>query len=228
MKPNIRAPYHDVDTWVFDLDNTLYPEECDLFAQIDVRMGEFLTSHLQVDLVEARRVQKQYYHEHGTTLTGLMLNDGVDPADFLHHVHDIDVSVIPPSPDLSVFLGHLPGRKFIYTNGSDQHASNVMTRLGVEHHFDGVFDIVAADYEPKPARAAFDAFLARFDIDPTSSVMVEDLPQNLGPAHDLGMATVLIRTDRVRERHGAVDESQDHIHHVSADLIAWFEDIFES
>jgi putative hydrolase of the HAD superfamily len=125
-------------------------------------------------------------------------------------------------------LGHLPGRKFIYTNGSDQHAGNVMTRLGVAHHFDGVFDIVAADYQPKPARSAFDAFLARFNIDPASAVMVEDLPQNLEPAHDLGMVTVLIRTDRVRERHGVVDESQDHIHHVSPDLISWFEGIFEA
>lgn len=228
MSRNIREPFHKVDTWVFDLDNTLYSEECDLFAQIDVRMGEFLTSHLKVDLVEARRVQKQYYHEYGTTLAGLMLNDGVDPADFLHHVHDIDVSVIPPSPELSGFLGYLPGRKFIYTNGSDQHAGNVMTRLGVAHHFDGVFDIVAADYQPKPARSAFDAFLARFNIDPASAVMVEDLPQNLEPAHDLGMVTVLIRTDRVRERHGVVDESQDHIHHVSPDLISWFEGIFEA
>ena len=228
MSRNIREPFHKVDTWVFDLDNTLYSEECDLFAQIDVRMGEFLTSHLKVDLVEARRVQKQYYHEYGTTLAGLMLNDGVDPADFLHHVHDIDVSGIPPSPELSGFLGHLPGRKFIYTNGSDQHAGNVMTRLGVAHHFDGVFDIVAADYQPKPARSAFDAFLARFNIDPASAVMVEDLPQNLEPAHDLGMVTVLIRTDRVRERHGVVDESQDHIHHVSPDLISWFEGIFEA
>jgi putative hydrolase of the HAD superfamily len=109
MSRNIREPFHKVDTWVFDLDNTLYSEECDLFAQIDVRMGEFLTSHLKVDLVEARRVQKQYYHEYGTTLAGLMLNDDVDPADFLHHVHDIDVSVIPPSPELSGFFGPSAG-----------------------------------------------------------------------------------------------------------------------
>lgn len=227
-KRNLRAPFHEYNAWVFDLDNTLYPEECDLFAQIDVRMGEFLTNLLDVDLDEARRVQKKYYHEHGTTLTGLMLNNGIDPHDFLEHVHDIDVSVVPPSPELSDFLGHLPGRKFVYTNGSDKHARNVMGRLGVDHHFDGIFDITAADYQPKPARSAFDAFLERFDIEPMRAVMVEDLPQNLQPAHDLGMTTVLIRTDRVIERHGATDESQDHIHHVEDDLLTWLKDIFES
>jgi putative hydrolase of the HAD superfamily len=227
-KRQLRAPFHDYNAWVFDLDNTLYPEECDLFAQIDVRMGEFLTNHFNVDLDEARRVQKKYYHQHGTTLTGLMRNDGIDPHGFLEHVHDIDVSVISPSPELSDFLGHLPGRKFVYTNGSDKHARNVMERLGVDHHFDGVFDIVAAGYEPKPARSAFDAFLERFKIEPMRAVMVEDLPQNLEPAHDLGMKTVLIRTDRVHERHGPTDESLDHIHHAEDDLLAWLRDIFEA
>ena len=228
MPRSLRAPFHKLDAWVFDLDNTLYPEECDLFAQIDVRMGEFLTSYLDVDLVEARRVQKAYYHEHGTTLNGLMANGGLKPEVFLEFVHDIDVTVIPPSPDLSDFLEHLPGRKIIYTNGSHKHACNVMEQLGVDHHFDGIFDITAADYRPKPARSAFATFIEQFDIDPTTAIMVEDLPQNLEPAHELGMMTVLLRTDRVRERHGVVDESQDHIHHVHDDLLKWFEHIFES
>jgi putative hydrolase of the HAD superfamily len=228
MTRSIRAPFHELDVWVFDLDNTLYHEKCNIFAQIDVRMGEFLTAYLNVDLEEARRVQKAYYHEHGTTMNGLMANHGMKPEEFLDFVHDIDVSVIPPSPDLSDYLDHLPGRKIIYTNGSDQHARNVMGQLGVDHHFDGVFDIVASEYRPKPARPAFATFVEQFGIDPKTAVMVEDLPQNLEPAHELGMTTVLLRTDRVRERHGVVDETQDHIHHVHDDLLTWFDHIFET
>ena len=222
MSRNIREPFHKVDTWVFDLDNTLYSEECDLFAQIDVRMGEFLTSHLKVDLVEARRVQKQYYHEYGTTLAGLMLNDDVDPADFLHHVHDIDVSVIPPSPELSGFLGHLPGRKFIFTNGDRGHAERAARQLGILDHFEDIFDLVAAGLVPKPASQTYDKFLGLHRVDAERAVMFEDLARNLEVPKALGMRTVLIVPRNLEESFGDVWEHEgrdgEHIDFVTDDL----------
>lgn len=221
----IRPPFDRHDTWIFDLDNTLYPAECDLFAQIDVRMGAFIQQYLNVDAVEARRIQKTYYRDHGTTLAGLMTNDGVKPKDFLDYVHDIDVTPVPPSPNLENYLERLPGRKIIYTNGSETHARNVMDRLGVTHHFDDIFDIVAANYQPKPDVSAFAQFVSRYGITPKTSVMVEDLPRNLEPAHNMGMATVLIRTERELERGGLFEEA-DHIHHVADDLISWLESVF--
>jgi putative hydrolase of the HAD superfamily len=208
------------DVWVFDLDNTLYPATCNLFAQVDVLIGQFVQEHLQVDAVEARRLQKQYFREHGTTLCGLMRYHGVQPAAFLDYVHKIDVTPVPPSPALDAALRQLPGRKLIFTNGSVGHAENVMNRLGVAHHFDGVFDIVAADYRPKPDPETYRSMLKRHGVDPRAATMFEDLPGNLRPAAALGMTTVLVKTDAEWAQDGA---DGDHIHHVTEDLVTWLE-----
>ena len=220
MQP-INAPFHETEYWIFDLDNTLYPAACDLFSQIDVRMMAFISSHLGIGLIEARLLQKRYYRDHGTTLAGLMANDGVHPKAFLDYVHDIDVTPVPPSPELRDALERLPGRRFIYTNASRGHARNVMARLGVMELFDGIYDITAADYRPKPAPQAYDDMVGRFGIEPARAVMVEDLHRNLKPAHDLGMRTVLIRT----ERYPSATEGEDYIHHVADDLLAWLHEI---
>ncbi len=220
MQP-VNAPFHEIEYWIFDLDNTLYPAACDLFSQIDVRMTSFIAGHLGIGRVEARLLQKRYYRDHGTTLAGLMVNDGVHPSAFLDYVHDIDVTPVPPSPALRDALERLPGRRYVFTNGSRTHAENVMTRLGVMDSFDGIYDIIAAEYRPKPAPEPYDDMIDRFGIDPGRAVMVEDLHRNLKPAHDLGMRTVLIRT----ERHPPALEDEDHIHHVADDLLAWLHDI---
>src|SRR5262245_32278473 len=144
------------ETWIFDLDNTLYPASCNLFAQVDNHIGEFIAQLLKIDADEAYRIQKQYFHDYGTSLRGLMLHHQVDPRLFLEFVHAIDVSPVQPSPVLERALGRLPGRKIVFTNGSAKHAENVMARLGISHRFDAIFDIVAADYFPKPEPFVYD------------------------------------------------------------------------
>jgi len=217
-----QAPHHlgHVDVWIFDLDNTLYPASCNLFVQVEALIGVFIQDFLKIDAAEAKRLQKQYYRAHGTTLKGLMDHHGVEPAKFLDFVHAIDVTPVPPSPALDAALARLPGRKLIFTNGSVAHAENVMNRLGVAHHFEGVFDIVAAEYRPKPDPETYHALLRRHAIDPRGATLFEDLPQNLVPAHALGMTTILVRTDAEWAQVGA---DGDHIHHVTDDLVAWLE-----
>lgn len=215
--------YHEkldtADTWIFDLDNTLYPSTCNLFDQVDKKMGAFISAYLNVDLEEARRIQKQYFREHGTTLNGLMTHHGMDPADFLAFVHDIDYSPVQRDEDLVDAIRRLPGRKVIFTNGTVPHANSVLDRLGIQDEFDVFFDIVASDYVPKPNPAPYDKLLAQHDIDPTRSVMLEDIARNLEHPAKLGMVTVWVKTDHHWSHDGAGEG--DHIHHVTDDLAAW-------
>jgi putative hydrolase of the HAD superfamily len=209
-----------VEVWVFDLDNTLYPASCRLFDQVEQRIGEFVAAHLGLDAVEARRVQKQYFHTYGTTMRGMMEHHGVTPDAFLDYVHAIDLSPVMASPALDTALDRLPGRKVVFTNGSTAHAERVLGRLGVRHHFDGIFDIVAADYVPKPEPVTYDRMVARHGIAPRRAAMLDDLPRNLAPAAAMGMTTVLVKSDG----DGAEDGAEgDHIHHVTDDLVAWLE-----
>ena len=220
MRQNFLSSLDNTKYWVFDLDNTLYPADCDLFSQIDVKMGAFISAHCGIDRIDARKLQKRYYREHGTTLAGLMANDGVQPEGFLAFVHDIDVTPVAPSPELRDALALLPGRRFVYTNGSVQHPENVMDRLGVTDMFEGVYDITAANYRPKPDPAPYQDFVQRFDIEPGLAIMVEDIARNLEPAHHLGMGTVLIRTARYDEI-----PDNDYIDHVADDLLGWLRTI---
>lgn len=184
--------FADIHGWVFDLDNTLYPASQNLFAQIDKRMTAFIGEALGVDKDEAYRLQKQFLGEYGTTLAGLMNKHGMPPGPFLDFVHDIDVSVLPPDPTLSDAIAALPGRKFIFTNGTVEHAERVMNRLGVAAHFEDIFDIVAGDYSPKPNPEIYPAMLARFGLVPEKTAFFEDMARNLSPAHALGMTTILV------------------------------------
>ncbi len=204
--------------WIFDLDNTLYPAHCNLFAQVDRRIGEFVAAALSLDPGDARLLQKKYFREHGTTLSGLMKNHSIEPAEYLAYVHDIDMSGVPESPELDGALSGLDGRKLIYTNGSTRHAENVLRQLGVTHHFEAIYDIVAADYRPKPEAAPYEDLVRRHDIDPTRSVMIEDIARNLVPAAALGMATVWLKTHLDWSHEGS---DGDHVHHVADDLVAW-------
>lgn len=210
-----------IDHWVFDLDNTLYPAECDLFAQIDVRMTAFVAEALSLPLDRARQLQKQYYADHGTTLNGLMKQHGLDPAPFLEYVHDIDLSVVPTLADLRKAIDNLPGKKFVFTNGSRGHADRVVEKLGLTGAFDGHFAIEDTSYLPKPQKPAFDAFHNAFGIDPVDAVMFEDMPRNLKTAHDMGYTTVLVHSDKdwSHEPEGARPASSkcgdDHIHYLT-------------
>ena len=219
------ADFAHVETWVFDLDNTIYPARYNLFDLVDVRIGAFIAELLGLDAVAARRLQKDYFRRHGTTLCGLMLHHGVDPDVFLEYVHDIEVDRLPPSPALDAALDRLAGRKIIYTNGSAAHAERVLERLGVAGHFEGVFDIAASNYLPKPEPAPYRTLVKRFDIAPVAAAMVEDIARNLEPAAALGMTTVWVRTDSDWGREGS---GGDYVHHVIDDLAGWLGDLVGS
>ena len=207
-----------IETWVFDLDNTLYPATCRLFDQVDRNMGAFICEFLKLDPVEARALQKRYLKEFGTTLRGLMVNHDCPPERFLEAAHAIDYSAVQGDARLDRALEALPGRKLIFTNGSVPHAERVLDRLGVGRHFAGVFDIVAAGYLPKPERAAYEGLVRAHAIEPRRAALFEDLPRNLVPAAALGMTTVLIKTDSEWAEEAA---EGDHIHHVTEDLAGW-------
>ncbi|MEO1641877.1 MAG: pyrimidine 5'-nucleotidase [Pseudomonadota bacterium] len=218
------------DVWVFDLDNTLYPAECDLFAEIDQRMTDFVARFLRLDRDEARQVQKQYYAEHGTTLNGLMSLHGMDPADFLAHVHEIDLTPLPRSPDLRSAIDALPGRKYVYTNGSRRHADRVTDHMGLSGLFEGHFAIEDSVYIPKPNQSSYDAFLKQFDVDPNRAVFFEDLARNLAPAHAMGFSTVLVTSTKDWSHEpaharpaGAGDDQPDHIDYVTENLTAFLQ-----
>jgi len=187
--------FSHVTDWVFDLDNTLYPAECNLFAQIDVRMTEYVARLLDLPPAEARIQQKKYYVEYGTTLSGLMHEHNIEAEHFMDHVHDIDLSPVARNDELAKIISSLPGRKFVYTNGSIKHAENVTTKLGIDHVFDDMFDIKAAHYMPKPKAEPYDLFLKSFDIKARNAAMFEDLAVNLEVPNTLGMTTVLVCSD---------------------------------
>lgn len=215
-------PIRDADAWVFDLDNTLYSASLDLFAQIDERMRAYIAASLGLSEDEAHRLQKEYFRDYGTSLRGLMHKHGMDPRPFLEHVHDIDVSVLPPDPDLDAALERLPGRKLIFTNASCRHAERVMTQLGIGRHFEAIFDIVGADYRPKPEPAAYAALIGRFALTPTSAVMVEDMARNLAPAAAAGMTTVWVRT---ASEHGSYGVEDVRIDHEVTNLSLWLTEV---
>ncbi len=206
------------ETWVFDLDNTLYPASTNLFDQVDARITEYIAELLNLGPTEARAIQKRYFREYGTSMRGLMTRHGVDPRPFLDFVHEIDMTVLDPAPALDAALARLPGRKLIFTNADTAHAEKVMQRLGVERHFEAVFDIHESDYVPKPQPGPYAKLVARFGIAPERAVMIEDLAVNLAPAAAMGMTTVWVRTDSEWADDGAADT---HVHHVVDDLAGW-------
>jgi putative hydrolase of the HAD superfamily len=207
-----------VESWIFDLDNSLYPASANLFELIDQRMAQYIERLLECDSAEARRVQKRHFHEHGTTLAGLMRTHGVDPHDFLDFVHDIDLARVSADPRLVAALDRLPGRKFVFTNGDASYAARVLDKLGLANLWDGLHDIHAMDYVPKPDPRAYSAMCERHGIDPTRALFVEDMARNLQPAKALGMMTVWIDNGSEQAGHGA-----DHafIDYRIDDIAAW-------
>jgi putative hydrolase of the HAD superfamily len=222
-----KRPFTDIDTWVFDLDNTLYPHHVNLWQQVDVRIGEFIANYLKVPADAARRIQKDYYRRYGTSMRGMMTEHGVRADDYLAYVHQIDHSPLEPNPAMGAAIAKLPGRKLILTNGSTDHAAKVLERLGIGSHFEAVFDIIAAELEPKPAPQTYRRFLALHGVDPKSSAMFEDLARNLVVPHQLGMTTVLVVPDGsknvVREDWELEGRDAAHVDHVTDDLTGFLE-----
>jgi putative hydrolase of the HAD superfamily len=216
-----------VETWVFDLDNTLYPHHLNLWQQVDVRIRDYIARFLDVTHEEAFRVQKDLYKRYGTSMRGLMTEHGMAPDDFLDFVHRIDHSPLEPNPELGAALEKLSGRKLILTNGTRQHAEAVMQRLAIHHHFEDVFDIIAAELEPKPQAQTYDLFLARHGVDPERAAMFEDLARNLEIPHALGMTTVLVVPEGTREvfREDWEMDGRDaaHVDHVTDDLAGFLQ-----
>jgi putative hydrolase of the HAD superfamily len=224
-----RRAFGHVETWVFDLDNTLYPHHLNLWQQVDVRIRDFIAAFLKVPHEQAFRIQKDYYKRYGTTMRGLMTEHGLNPDDYLEFVHQIDHSPLEPNPALGAALEKLPGRKLILTNGTRKHADAVMRRLAVHEHFEDVFDIIAADLEPKPLAKTYDRFLARHDVDPSRAAMFEDLARNLEAPHALGMTTVLVvpegQRDVFREEWELEGRDAPHVDHLTDDLTGFLERI---
>lgn len=207
-----------LESWIFDLDNSLYPHSCNLFALIDQRMGAYIQRLLGVDAAEARRVQKSYFHAHGTTLAGLMRSHGVDPHEFLGFVHDIDLARLTADPALVAALDRLPGRKFVFTNADEAYARRVLDRLGLANAFDGMHDIHAMEYLPKPHPAAYEALCARHGIDPERALFADDMARNLAPAKALGMTTLWL--DNGSEQ-GDLPSEPDYVDYRTGDIAAW-------
>ena len=183
----------DIKNWVFDLDNTLYSPEEDIFSQIDKRMTEFIISKFNVNEEEAFNIQKKYFLEYGTTLSGLMKRENIDPDEFLEFVHNINLEILKPNIELSKIIKNLPGDKFIFTNGSKKHAENVLEQLEMSGIFDDIFDIKDSNFIPKPNINAYLNFIDKTKIEPDVSIMFEDIGRNLEAAKKLGMKTVLIK-----------------------------------
>jgi len=223
-----------VTDWVFDLDNTLYPAECDLFAEIDTRMTDFVARLTGLERSAARTLQKGYYAKYGTTLSGLMTEHGLDPAEFLHYVHEIDLSPLPDLPHLRSAIAALPGRKFVYTNGPRRHAERVTEKMGLAHLFNASFGIEESAYTPKPHLPAYQTFCRLHQVEPQGAAFFEDLARNLLPAKSLGFTTVLVHSAKdwshepIEARPaGAGDvfggDGNGHIDYITGDLAAFLD-----
>ncbi len=221
--------FDHVETWVFDLDNTLYPHHLNLWGQVDARIRDYIAGFLKISHDEAFRLQKDYYRRYGTSMRGLMIEHGMHPDDYLEVVHQIDHSPIEPNPALGAALEKLPGRKLILTNGTRKHAEAVMQRLAIHDRFEAVFDIVAAKLEPKPSPQTYDRFLALHGVTPVRAAMFEDLARNLEVPHGLGMTTVLVVPSGtrvvLREEWELEGHDAAHVDHVTDDLTGFLEQI---
>ena len=210
-----------IRTWIFDLDNTLYPSSARLFDQIDARMTGYIADKFDVDLVEARRIQKGYFHAHGTTLAGLMAEHDVDPHAFLDHVQDIEMDVLEQNAPLAAAIAKLPGRKLVFTNADTPYASKVLAKLGLGESFEAIHDVHAMDLIPKPQASAYAGLCAAFDLDPATCLFAEDMARNLAPAKAIGMTTLWV--DNGSEQTPGGDD-RSFIDFTCADITAWLHD----
>ena len=210
--------------WLFDLDNTLYSGDTKVFDQVDKKMSKFISEKLKVSIEEAKKIQKNYFHEYNTTLNGMIKNHEIDADEFLDFVHDVDLDFLKADKPLEQEISNLVGKKFIFTNGSKAHASNVTKRIGIEKLFDGVFDIVESDFIPKPSIEPYKKIIEKYKIEPQYSIFIEDIARNLKPAHELGMKTVWIKND---EPWAAEFSDSDFINYKTDNLAKFLKEVNE-
>ncbi len=184
-----------IKCWIFDLDNTLYSGQTKVFDQVDKKMSSFISNKLNISLVEAKKIQKEYFHKYSTTLSGMMKNHKIDAMEFLDFVHDVNLDFLGKNKDLEKEIAKIAGKKIIFTNGSRAHAENVTKRIGINKLFDGIFDIVESNFIPKPSIEAYKILIEKYKIEPQYCIFIEDIARNLKPAHELGMKTVWIKND---------------------------------
>ena len=209
--------FRHVETWIFDLDNTLYTADSELMRQHEERICLFVQRTFALPREPAFALQKRYLNAYGTTLRGLMQNHGVDPDLYIRFVNDVDISSIGPDPELAEALARLPGRRLVFTNNCGRFAERVLDNLGIAHLVDDICDIRALSFVPKPDERAYDAAIARGGFAAPAAAMFEDTEKNLAPAHARGMTTVWLAPDR--------REAPDHVHHRTGDLCAFLQSI---
>lgn len=216
-----------IQNWIFDLDNTLYRADAEFFSQIDKKITSFISRYLALQPDKARLVQKEFLAEYGTSLSGMMAIHGMDPAEFLDYVHDVELHMLDPDPDLRKHIEALPGRKFIFTNGSKGHAKNVASHLNLYDLFDGSFGIEDVDYVPKPKRSPYIKFCDVFDVNPNTAIFFEDSLRNLEVPKHMGMATVLVTSDEdwghepeITRPAGSTTKA-DWVDYITNDLTGW-------
>jgi len=215
----------NIKYWIFDLDNTLYSGDTKVFDQVDKKMSKFISDKLKVSIEEAKKIQKNYFHEYNTTLNGMIKNHEIDADEFLEFVHDVNLDFLKADKSLEEEISNLKGKKFIFTNGSKAHAANVTKRIGIEQLFDGVFDIVESNFIPKPSIEPYKKILEKYKIEPQYSIFIEDIARNLKPAHELGMKTVWIKND---EPWAAKFSDSDFINYKTDNLAKFLKEINES
>ena len=209
-----------IDTWIFDLDNTLYSADSGIFQQVHKLMGKFIVEHLNVNINEAKNIQRKYYKKHGTTLRGLMDDHGIDPDSFLEEVHKLDYSIVNPNLKLAKNLENLNGKKFIFTNANKKHADNILDKLQIANIFEGIFDIKMANYIPKPEIESYEKLIETYSINPNKTIMFDDIAKNLVPASKKGFTTVWIDVGH-ENFSDDVASSKKYLDHQTKDLSNW-------
>ena len=213
-----------IDTWIFDLDNTLYSADSGIFQQVHKLMGKFIVEHLNVNINEAKNIQRKYYKKHGTTLRGLMDNHGIDPDSFLEEVHKLDYSIVSPNLKLAKNLENLNGKKFIFTNANKKHADIILDKLQIANLFEGIFDIKMANYIPKPEIQTYEKLIETYNINPNKTIMFDDIAKNLVPASKIGFTTVWIDVGH-ENFSDDIASSKKYLDHQTKDLSNWLSNI---
>lgn len=218
-----------ITTWIFDLDNTLYSPHSDLFPQMHARMETFIRQHFDISAEEAAERRDFYFHKYGTSLRGLMVEENINPVEFLDFCHAVDLSSVTHDAELERLLAALPGRRLIFTNADTAHARRILERRQIAHLFDGIFDIADGNYVSKPHKSVYDAILHKYSTEAENACMFDDMQANLLEAANLGMTTVWLRHEAawLRKPPGQAAD-YPHCHHVADDLIPFLRTIIDT